>query len=87
MLEHLNVGAKRPSIDPLRVTQTGRRLPVGAGAAKQLFTEMRSLSIARFRRTLGTAAPGQEKTVGSVSAGLADSQLSFITPHLERLFS
>ena len=38
----------------------GRRLPLGAGAAKQPFADMRSLSIVCFRRTLGTAAPGRD---------------------------
>jgi DNA-directed RNA polymerase subunit RPC12/RpoP len=34
------------------------RVPVGAGAAKLPFTEMRSLPDSRFPRTLGTAALG-----------------------------
>jgi hypothetical protein len=41
----------------------GRLLPVGVGAAKRPFADMRSLSIVGFRRTLGTAAPGQEQPV------------------------
>src|ERR1700680_2159697 len=40
----------------------GRRLPLGAGAAIQPFAEMRSLSIVSFARTLGTAAPGQDRS-------------------------
>jgi len=36
----------------------GRRLPLGAGTAKQSFADMRSLSIVCFGRTFGTAAPG-----------------------------
>ena len=40
----------------------GRRLPVGAGAAKLPFTEMRGLPDGRFRRTSGTAALGHFET-------------------------
>src|SRR5258708_4293127 len=45
-----SVGKRGPA------TGDGRRLPVGAGAAKLPFTEMRSLPDRRFRRTFRTAA-------------------------------
>jgi hypothetical protein len=36
---------------------------LGAGAAMQPFAEMRSLSIVCFARTLGTAAPGHNRSL------------------------
>jgi hypothetical protein len=40
-----------------------RRLPLGAGAAKQPFVDMRSLATVCLGRAFGTAAPGQLRTL------------------------
>ena len=58
-----------------RTAASGRQLPVGAGAAKRPFADMRSLSIVCFRRTLGTAAPGQNRS--SVPASKPSRKLPF----------
>jgi hypothetical protein len=53
-----------PRDEPHRYTDAnGRRLPVGAGAEKRPFADMRGISIVCFRRTLGTAAPGHKPPV------------------------
>lgn len=46
-----------------RMTLHGGWLPVGAGAAKLPFTEMRGLHDDRFRQTLGIAILGQFQSV------------------------
>jgi len=43
------------------MSASGRLLPLGGGAAMQPFVEMRSSSVVCYRRTLGTAAPGQNR--------------------------
>jgi hypothetical protein len=48
--------------DRQKLAELGRRLPVGAGAAMRPFADMRSLSIVCFRRTLGTVAPGHNRS-------------------------
>src|ERR1700730_12834912 len=64
-----------------RTTLPGRRLPVGTVAAKLPFTEMSSSPIVRFRRTLGTAAPGHNPSFTCLVGQTFRRRLRPVTSH------
>ena len=61
--DYLRTSASERRVKHPSRSAPGRRLPVGAGAAKRPFADMRSLSIVCVGRTMRTAAPGQRHAV------------------------